>query len=267
MSNTVLHKFQSTAPADPNPSLIDGPKFNAEHLFSGGTTGDVLAYDPTQTDHVKWVPPTSGPQGPPGDPGPTGPQGPTGAQGPTGPAGTVDTAADTTVTGLWTFQHADSPSVITMKGAGGATTFTVGFGAGTDATMRLFGNSQFDCSNVFKFAVGGGYQGSIGLGASIGLRFSASLGVGDWSAMDSGIHRAAPSVLRINKGQPWTIATPPGGGLSVGDTPANSPRPAASAAVRGTIWSTWGAAGVADTVEVCVKDASDNYAWKTVQLT
>ena len=41
-------------------------------------------------------------------------------------------------------------------------------------------------------------------------------------------------------------------------------KPTCDATTRGTFWVTQGGAGVADTVEVCSKDAADVYAWKTL---
>ena len=43
-----------------------------------------------------------------------------------------------------------------------------------------------------------------------------------------------------------------------------SAKPSCSASTRGTIWVGHGAANVSDTVEVCVKDASDAYGWMAV---
>lgn len=40
-------------------------------------------------------------------------------------------------------------------------------------------------------------------------------------------------------------------------------QPVCSAAVRGLIYNVEGASGAADTFQVCVKDASNNYAWAT----
>lgn len=37
-----------------------------------------------------------------------------------------------------------------------------------------------------------------------------------------------------------------------------------NASARGVIWVSQGATGVADTVDICLKDASGNYAWKTL---
>lgn len=89
MSNTVLHKFHSDKPADADPTLIDGPKWNDDHLFSGGNQGDVLTYDSAQTDHATWTPQSAltGAQGPVGPAGPQGPAGADGADGATGPQG------------------------------------------------------------------------------------------------------------------------------------------------------------------------------------
>ena len=41
-------------------------------------------------------------------------------------------------------------------------------------------------------------------------------------------------------------------------------RPACDATARGTVWVTQGGAGVKDSVEVCAKDASDTFAWRTL---
>jgi len=44
-------------------------------------------------------------------------------------------------------------------------------------------------------------------------------------------------------------------------------RPTASSDLRGKIWLEQGGAGVADVLSICVKDASDNYVWKTISIT
>ncbi|BDV43453.1 hypothetical protein GURASL_23760 [Geotalea uraniireducens] len=41
-------------------------------------------------------------------------------------------------------------------------------------------------------------------------------------------------------------------------------KPTCDSTVRGTIWFTRSATGVADALEVCAKDATDNYAWKAL---
>lgn len=42
-------------------------------------------------------------------------------------------------------------------------------------------------------------------------------------------------------------------------------KPTAAAGVRGTMWYSKAAAGVADTIEVCLKSAADTYSWKVIQ--
>lgn len=42
-------------------------------------------------------------------------------------------------------------------------------------------------------------------------------------------------------------------------------RPTCAAGYRGMIWQDANGAGVADTTAVCNKDASDAYAWRTLQ--
>jgi len=41
-------------------------------------------------------------------------------------------------------------------------------------------------------------------------------------------------------------------------------QPACNSATRGRIWTNFGASGVKDQVAVCAKDATDNYAWRTL---
>lgn len=51
------------------------------------------------------------------------------------------------------------------------------------------------------------------------------------------------------------------GGVKLSTTAS---KPACALAYRGMFWVTQGAAGVKDSVEVCAKDASDTYAWRTI---
>ena len=44
----------------------------------------------------------------------------------------------------------------------------------------------------------------------------------------------------------------------------SSTKPAAAASARGLLWLSQGGAGVADVLEVCLKDAADAYNWKTI---
>jgi len=58
-------------------------------------------------------------------------------------------------------------------------------------------------------------------------------------------------------------ATPP---VPSGTWRAGDPgvKPTCDVTKRGEYWHDWGAAGVKDTIEICAKDASDAYAWRTV---
>lgn len=41
-----------------------------------------------------------------------------------------------------------------------------------------------------------------------------------------------------------------------------SAKPTCDANARGTVWATMGGAGVADKLEMCIRNASDNYVWQ-----
>jgi hypothetical protein len=51
------------------------------------------------------------------------------------------------------------------------------------------------------------------------------------------------------------------GGIRLNTTTA---KPTCDASLRGTFWLTQGGAGVKDQLEVCAKDATDAYAWRTL---
>ena len=50
-------------------------------------------------------------------------------------------------------------------------------------------------------------------------------------------------------------------GLNIATTAS---RPTAAVGVRGMLWVVQGGAGVADTLQVCLKSSGDTYSWKTV---
>lgn len=52
--NTLKHVFTSAVPDDPDASLVRPSNWNKEHVFSGGSNGQYLKYDGTQTDNVAW---------------------------------------------------------------------------------------------------------------------------------------------------------------------------------------------------------------------
>lgn len=70
------------------------------------------------------------------------------------------------------------------------------------------------------------------------------------------------SAGNVGIGVPWpTQKLEVNGGVKLFTT---ATRPWCGASNRGTIWVTQGATGVADTLEVCVKQANDTYIWKAL---
>ncbi len=74
-------------------------------------------------------------------------------------------------------------------------------------------------------------------------------------ARDVCAERSEANVLKLTNGSTG------GGTLRVGDPGA---KPTCNSSRRGMIWLEEGAAGVADTFEVCSKDAADAYAWRAL---
>jgi hypothetical protein len=56
------------------------------------------------------------------------------------------------------------------------------------------------------------------------------------------------------------------GGIQMSKNAYSPAKSTCNAAVRGTIWYAEGAAGAADVVNICAKDAFENYAWKVLPL-
>lgn len=131
----------------------------------------------------------------------------------------------------------------------------------------LFRRAALANSARMFFMTGGTYNWNFGMVAgttNFGIRdevnsqnrFSASIGsvaggvFVDGTTGNVGIGTTAPGQkLEIN------------GGLRLNTATA---KPTCSSTTRGTIWHVFGVAGVADTVETCVKDNADAYAWKTL---
>ena len=55
MSNTLTHKFASAAGRQQCGRVVQPSHWNAEHLFSGGADGDVLAALGSSSDGAEWV--------------------------------------------------------------------------------------------------------------------------------------------------------------------------------------------------------------------
>lgn len=52
----IKHAYITNEPADPDPTMIDGPKWDAAEILSGGTAGQTIARDPTSATGAIWVP-------------------------------------------------------------------------------------------------------------------------------------------------------------------------------------------------------------------
>jgi len=67
--------------------------------------------------------------------------------------------------------------------------------------------------------------------------------------------------IGIGTTTPSTSLSVFGGGISI--DPGVTSKPSCTVSTRGTVWNTFGAAGVADTFQVCQKNAADVYSWIT----
>ena len=91
---------------------------------------------------------------------------------------------------------------------------------------------------------------AIGFNAKVSASNAMALGGTGADAVNVGIGTAAPNeALEINGGMRLNTATS---------------KPTCDVTARGTFWFTQGGAGVKDDVEVCAKDATDTYAWRTI---
>lgn len=55
MSNTLLHKKVNSFGDSPNTNLTRPFEWNQEHIFTGGVNGQLLEFDNTKSDNVKWA--------------------------------------------------------------------------------------------------------------------------------------------------------------------------------------------------------------------
>ena len=71
----------------------------------------------------------------------------------------------------------------------------------------------------------------------------------------------AKNAVRIGSASDIKLVPPNGYSVMIGTTGA---LPTAVAALRGALFLVQGAAGVADTLQVCLKSAADTYSWKVI---
>lgn len=55
MTNALKHRFTSPYADHADASLVQSSDWNDEHLFAGGSAGQVLGWDSSQSDKVSWV--------------------------------------------------------------------------------------------------------------------------------------------------------------------------------------------------------------------
>jgi Collagen triple helix repeat (20 copies) len=235
---TIKHRHQSLLPN--GTADIDVAEWNDSLVVAGGTDGDVLVRDAAAPDGWVFA----------------------------APAG-FDPSQGQTITAAWTFQP-PSPSLRAALNTPLAVNNIPAINIqNADASVKIyFGLTEAGDQGLVQM-VG---PGKILLGQSVGLSNDGMLYGADlpitWSrdiaatreTIDVGIQRLVASVLRVTTGG-WGALPRIGGGLSIGDTTANNPRPAASSVLRGTLWSVWGEAGDVDHVAVCVKLADETYTW------
>lgn len=55
MAESVTHAFVSAKAQSPDTTLVSKNEWNDGHVFSGGINGQVLIYDSSQANNMKWV--------------------------------------------------------------------------------------------------------------------------------------------------------------------------------------------------------------------
>jgi hypothetical protein len=55
MAETITHAFVSAKTQSPDTTLVSKNEWNDGHVFSGGSQGQILVYDNTQPNNMRWV--------------------------------------------------------------------------------------------------------------------------------------------------------------------------------------------------------------------
>jgi hypothetical protein len=55
MAETITHAFISAKTQSPDTTLVSKNEWNDGHVFTGGTNGQVLLYDNTQPNNMRWT--------------------------------------------------------------------------------------------------------------------------------------------------------------------------------------------------------------------
>ncbi len=109
------------------------------------------------------------------------------------------------------------------------------------------------------------YGRAEGSGGSVNITAGHSSG----SSSDAPTGVGTPGAVNITSGGSSTVQglINTNGPIKLNTDPNAIGQPAAAAGYRGVMWFTPGASLTADKLELCIKDATDTYVWKTVTLT
>lgn len=161
---------------------------------------------------------------------------------PTGTIATTQSAADSS-TKLATTAFVTTADNLKANLSGGNTfngvqIFLSSIAAGTSSNGVSLGYDEFTDIKLVNTGIIGWTNGNLG------------------AAKDTSVKRVAAGVVAFGGGTAGST-----GNFKTGGTTA---QPTCDSTTRGYVWTVYGGAGVKDTQAVCLKDAADAYAWRTI---
>jgi hypothetical protein len=163
-----------------------------------------------------------------------------------------------------------STTAVFRAGAGQATAPLLEFKTAAGSTVsKIDHEGNLDISSSAKFLIGGGTsvraQGAAWNVSNNHLyRWSSTSSAS--GPHDLSMYRYGPAELQLGDGGANANGKLRAAGVTAGYVALADPgsKPACDASQRGKIWYDEGGAGVADSAEICGKDASDVYAWVAI---
>lgn len=162
----------------------------------------------------------------------------------------------------------------TLDVVGATPTFASRFRINQSATLWSNTYSVFNLANsdtttgnhaLFSFSDNAGTQSSAGIGAMFTDRTNHYADLYFYTkssdSYNQRLYIQANGNVGIGTTTPNTKLNIYGGGLGI--NPGATAQPTCATSTRGMIWNTFGAAGVADTFQVCQKNAADVMGWVT----